>query len=396
MESPRCGDAFSEPPALVPCPMARMSPSAQMPPPPSPPPGKKGAAVAVAVPALQGGPGLRGPRGDDVSASESSANIEDTEEDAFQSTIPNLERFYEQMAAKARLPTHPPGNAANANWVLSLARSYRRLSKEKRSRGRLRALLRPGAESDLAETSDFERALCGPSSFPLTPSGMPLQRPKTVITEGPGWSSDSGYEAGYETDADESELSEWEGGQRPARYGHKRKLDALVHLTMRLSVVGKSQQQVEQVEEAEAAALAEAAAQGLPPTKAPRAFGTGPVGLRFSLPHTPPMVRGHPMAMPSSAGLAPARRPSPRPKSFSSGSWSTDCFAVLGGAAGGPEPMALSHTAPPAVAAQSAAFAAHSIGAAFSASASAAPRGTSAVAGGAPLIDGFAANMDVC
>lgn len=92
-----------------------------------------------------------GPRSGDVSEgpSESSANIEDTDEeckDDFQSTIPNLERFYEQMAAKARLPTHPPGNGANSNWVLSLARSYRRLSKDKRSRGRLRALLRPGPQ----------------------------------------------------------------------------------------------------------------------------------------------------------------------------------------------------------------------------------------------------------
>eukprot|EP00913_Durusdinium_trenchii_P032136 g30094.t1 len=49
------------------------------------------------------------------------------------------------------------------------------------------------------------------------------------------WSStdDSGYEAGYETDADESELSEWESGN--VRQGHKRKLEALVNLTMQMS-----------------------------------------------------------------------------------------------------------------------------------------------------------------
>lgn len=246
-----------------------------------------------------------GPRSSDVSASESSANIDTEEEDHFQSTIPNLERFYEQMAAKARLPTHPPGNAVNANWVLSLARSYRRLSKEKRSRGRLRALLqRPGAEGDfdLSETSSLEG---------LPPGAL---RPKTV-TEGPGWSSntdDSGYEAGYETEADESEWSEWEGGQRQTRrHGHKRKLDALVHLTMRLNVVGRDQEKVDE----EAAQLAESAA-GLPPIKAPRAFGTQPVGLRFSLPHTPPAAD---QAMPFAARRPPMQLVAPQP--FSSGSF---------------------------------------------------------------------------
>lgn len=262
MESPR-GD---EPPALVPCPMSRISPMGSMEPPP-PPSGKKD---------LQGPGTVRGgPRSGDVSASESSAILEDTETDDFQMKLPNLERFYEQMAAKARLPTHPPGNVDKANWVLSLARSYRRLSNQKRSRGRLRALMSSGPVGDLAEARRLEGA-CG-----LAPGALPLQRPKTV-TEGPGWSSDSGYEAGYETDADESELSEWEGG--PARHGHKRKLDALVQLTMRLSVV----QNREQASEAQDAALAEAAAQGLPPLKAFRAFGTKPVGLRFSLPRTPP------------------------------------------------------------------------------------------------------------
>mmetsp|Transcript_34768 Transcript_34768/g.88335 ORF Transcript_34768/g.88335 Transcript_34768/m.88335 type:complete len:345 (-) Transcript_34768:73-1107(-) len=246
---------------------------------PPPPPGSVSAAAA-ALPGCRPASTGMGPRSGDVSEgpSESSANIEDTEEDDFQSTIPNLERFYEQMAAKARLPTHPPGNGANANWVLSLARSYRRLSKDKRSRGRLRALLsRPGGpQGDLAEASPTTSLLtassCGPGGLR---SGLPLQRP-TTVAEQPGWSSntdDSGYEAGYETDADESELSEWEGG--PARHGHKRKLDALVQLTMRLSVV-------ERGGEEEGAALAEAAAQ-LPPLKTPRAFGTRAVGLRLSL-----------------------------------------------------------------------------------------------------------------
>ena len=77
--------------------------------------------------------------------------------------------------------------------------------------------------------------------------------------------SDSGYEAGYETDADESELSEWEGslalhfaagswgevgfpgglgtsssvaGGGPNLHGssRKRKMDALVNMTLRLSL----------------------------------------------------------------------------------------------------------------------------------------------------------------
>eukprot|EP00441_Pelagodinium_beii_P026717 CAMPEP_0197679354 /NCGR_PEP_ID=MMETSP1338-20131121/91560_1 /TAXON_ID=43686 ORGANISM="Pelagodinium beii, Strain RCC1491" /NCGR_SAMPLE_ID=MMETSP1338 /ASSEMBLY_ACC=CAM_ASM_000754 /LENGTH=63 /DNA_ID=CAMNT_0043260401 /DNA_START=14 /DNA_END=202 /DNA_ORIENTATION=- len=50
-----------------------------------------------------------------------------------------------------------------------------------------------------------------------------------------GWSStdDSGYEAGYETDADESEMSEWESGNGLPK-GNKRKLEALVSLTMQM------------------------------------------------------------------------------------------------------------------------------------------------------------------
>lgn len=265
--------------------------SGPLPPPMAPLPPTSGtvAAAAAALPGLVAVLAGAGPRSGDVSEgpSESSANIEDTEEDDFQSTIPNLEHFYEQMAAKARLPAQPPGNGVNANWVLSLARSYRRLSKDKRSRGRLRALLlRPGAQGGLAEGAAAASSLLTASGcshgVSLPKGALPLQRP-TTVAEQPGWSSntdDSGYEAGYETDADESELSEWEGGGA-ARHGHKRKLDALVHLTMRLSVVERG---VEEQPDDTDAALAEAAAQ-LPPLKTPRALGTQPVGLRLSLPH---------------------------------------------------------------------------------------------------------------
>lgn len=183
------------------------------------------------------GKGSMGPtRSGEVSEapSESSANMEDkdTDLDDFQSAIPHLERIYAQMAAKV------PGTGVNPNWMLSLARSYRRLSTDKRSRGRLRALLRPGSQGAAASPS---------------------------VAEGPGWSSntdDSGYEGGYETDADESELSEWE--REPARHGHKRKLDALMQLTMRLSIVEHNEEPS-------------------PPSKTPRAFGTRPAGTRYSL-----------------------------------------------------------------------------------------------------------------
>lgn len=203
--------------------------------------------------------GLRRMRAEDRSEgpSESSANIDDTEDERFQSTIPSLERFFEQMAAKAQLPG-PPGTAAPSNWVLSLARSYRYLSKDKRRRGRLQALLQPSAQLGFASGS----GLAGP------------------MMENPGCASntdDSGYEAGYETDADESELSEWESSGARARQGHKRKLEALVHLTMKLSVS-------EHGDDGDCEETPFSELSRLPPCKRTlRALGTGPVGLRYSL-----------------------------------------------------------------------------------------------------------------
>ncbi|CAE7900307.1 unnamed protein product [Symbiodinium sp. KB8] len=200
--------------------------------------------------------------------SESSVNIEDTEDENLQSALPGLERFYETMAAKAQIK---PGAGSSSSWagiqdgvgqterqewlaavtlkrsdqdeelpaavdscgaregnehghtrvwkVLSMARSYRRLSKEKRRRGRLKEMLKceetvscvaPLVEAwRTAQTQEIRQVRC--------------------------WSSntdDSGYEAGYETDADESELSEWEGSVRQGCMPrHKRKLEALVSKT---------------------------------------------------------------------------------------------------------------------------------------------------------------------
>lgn len=194
--------------------------------------------------------------------SESSAHIEDTDDD-FRSKIPHLEQFYEELAAKARLPERHGASASN--WVLSMARSYRRLSNEKRRRGRLRAMLRPVAQEgdgDLAVTD---------------------HRGLTCASDAPGHSSntdDSGYEAGYETDADESELSEWESS-KPQR--HKRKLEALVHLTMRLSVSERGEEETMDGDET-------VDDPNLTPLKVPRALGTRPVGLRLPLPNGPPPV----------------------------------------------------------------------------------------------------------
>lgn len=204
----------------------------------------------------------------------SGANVgDDTEEDDFQATIPHLERFYEQLAAKAKLPER--NGAATQNWVLSLARSYRRLSKEKRRRGGLRALLQPAAQGGFSAASG---------------SGLPCSM------EQPGFSStdDSGYEAGYETDADESELSEWEtasASQRQQR--HKRKLDALVHLTMKLSFAEHGMEEEE-----------DPASYGLqpPPLKQQRALGTQPVGMRLPLSNS---VQSPPPAPPFAWPLKP-------------------------------------------------------------------------------------------
>lgn len=164
--------------------------------------------------------------------SESSTNI-DTEDDDFMARIPHLERFYEELAAKAKLPER--NGASTQSWMLSLARSYRRLSREKRRRGGLRALLQPSSGHGFSSGTD-----------------------------------DSGYEAGYETDADESEFSEWENGSAPQRQQrHKRKLDALVNLTMKLTV-SEGMHGPDEEEH--------------PPNKTHRALGTQPVGLRLSLP----------------------------------------------------------------------------------------------------------------
>ncbi|CAK9057863.1 unnamed protein product [Durusdinium trenchii] len=187
--------------------------------------------------------------------SESSVNVEDTEDESLQQALPGLERFYETMAAKAQIK---PGAGSSSSWVLSMARSYRRLSKEKRRRGRLKELLQPAGQGVLRSAS-----------------GGNLACPEHLC-----WSStdDSGYEAGYETDADESELSEWESGN--VRQGHKRKLEALVNLTMQMSFSAEipSGQKNE-----ETLGLAESARQ--PPPKTLRALGTRPVGLRLSLPN---------------------------------------------------------------------------------------------------------------
>lgn len=207
--------------------------------------------------------------GGDISEgpSESSTNTghEDTEDD-FMATIPHLERFYEELAAKAKLPER--NGAGPDSWVLSLARSYRRLSRDKRRRGGLRALLQPGSQG------------LGAGLSAASSSGGPLTG---GLREQCGFSSntdDSGYEAGYETDADESELSEWECGsvsQRQQR--HKRKLEALVNLTRKLSVNEKGMQEQEEMP-----------LDGLrpPPFKTHRALGTQPVGLRLSLPRAMP------------------------------------------------------------------------------------------------------------
>lgn len=189
--------------------------------------------------------------------SESSVNIEDTEDENLQSALPGLERFYETMAAKAQIK---PGAGSSSSWVLSMARSYRRLSKEKRRRGRLKELLQPAVNAGVLRSA----------------SGGSLVCPGEHL----GWSSntdDSGYEAGYETDADESELSEWEGS---VRQGHKRKLEALVNLTKQMTFA--TELPGGQAHE-EPLPFGESARQ--PPPKTLRALGTRPVGLRLSLPN---------------------------------------------------------------------------------------------------------------
>lgn len=193
--------------------------------------------------------------------SESSANIEDSDAD-FQKRLPQLERFYEQFAASAQLPQRKGASASD--WALSMARSYRRFSNWKRRRGRLRQGLPVQAE--------------GVSSFSGA-GGLGCHAHEH------GYSShtdDSGYEGGYETDADESSLSEWESVPKPLR--QKRKFDAmmqnLTHLTMRLSV-----SEDEDFVEAEPEEMAPD-----PPLKSlrtPRALGTEAKSLRLSFDAAP-------------------------------------------------------------------------------------------------------------
>mmetsp|Transcript_64485 Transcript_64485/g.119977 ORF Transcript_64485/g.119977 Transcript_64485/m.119977 type:complete len:366 (+) Transcript_64485:69-1166(+) len=220
--------------------------------------------------------------------SESSAGSSHTllSDEDFQSKIPHLERFYQQLAARGRLPErNGPGEA---NWVLSLARSYRRMSNDKRRRGRLRALLRQvsrDGDAELCRSSDGQAgdsltssSLAG-GSRSLTGRGFAGRLGSA--SDLPGFSSntdDSGYEAGYETDADESELSEWESGSKPQR--HKRKLDALVQLTMRLSVSEGAE---------EDAALSADLYTKAPPLKTPRAIASmQPPGFSRTVAPPPP------------------------------------------------------------------------------------------------------------
>mmetsp|Transcript_73838 Transcript_73838/g.175780 ORF Transcript_73838/g.175780 Transcript_73838/m.175780 type:complete len:366 (+) Transcript_73838:185-1282(+) len=241
--------------------------------------------------------------------SESSAGSSHTllSDDDFQSKIPHLERIYQQLAAKARLPErHGPGAS---NWVLSLARSYRRLSNDKRRRGRLQALLRQvsrDSDAELCRSSDNQSlpgsGLAG-GSRSLPSRGFPASRLPGSAGELHGFQSntdDSGYEAGYETDADESELSEWESGSKPQR--HKRKLDALVQLTMRLSVS-------EQTAEEENAMAAEVDTKA-PPLKTPRAVSSmSPSSFRFNVAPPPPFSTTSPAAPLQAETIPPSERP---------------------------------------------------------------------------------------
>jgi len=148
-----------------------------------------------------------------------------------------------------------------------------------------------------------------------------LARPPSKIAEQPGWSSntdDSGYEAGYETDADESELSEWEGG--PARHGHKRKLDALVQLTMKLNVIAPGDEAMSD------GGLVPEVGTILPPAKTQKALGTGPVGQRYSLSASAPD---------SSSASALRQMSSGSASSFPAFAWPDAWRGLLAGAGAG-------------------------------------------------------------
>lgn len=206
--------------------------------------------------------------------SESSLNV-DTEDD-FPSTFQHLESFYARLTEKERLPRRQ----GTSDWVISLARSHRRLSKEKRLRGHLRGALGSAVASTAAA-----RSLNG--SFNATPFDH----------GGSSNTDDSGYEGGYETDADESELSEWEchtTSPRLLMQRHKRKLDALANqLTMRLRVS----------EDARSVGSAGDGDDLFPPQKVQK--GTVPVGVKLSLGPgiglMPKQVPPVPLAFPTSS-----------------------------------------------------------------------------------------------
>eukprot|EP00929_Paragymnodinium_shiwhaense_P095362 TRINITY_DN5644_c1_g1_i1.p1 TRINITY_DN5644_c1_g1~~TRINITY_DN5644_c1_g1_i1.p1 ORF type:complete len:456 (+),score=100.80 TRINITY_DN5644_c1_g1_i1:93-1460(+) len=241
----------------------------------------------------------RAPEGEMSEArSESSTNVSQGEYD-----VHHLERFYEAFAAKAKFPEQP---GVSSNWVLSLARGYRKLSKDKRRRGRLKALLQRSSSGSVDSSAGHGGCIAGSR------------------LEHSGWTSntdDSGYEAGYETDADESELSEWESAS--ARQGHKRKIDALVNLTFKLGLSEKGDVPLD-------------GSEMLPPSKTPRAYGPGALcsssasRVQYNRLAAPP---------PSPGGSAPSSTPNSPRLTSGMASGSADI-----------QPMAVSESSPAAAA----------------------------------------------
>lgn len=217
--------------------------------------------------------------------SESSAANIDTEDD-FPSTFQHLEKFYERLTEKERLPRRQ----GSADWVISLARSHRRLSKEKRLRGHLRGAL---GNASLSSTAASSR-----------PSGSfecSFDRGGSSNTD------DSGYEGGYETDADESEMSEWEvstASPRLLMQRHKRKLDVLANqLTMRLRV-------------SQDADSAGDGGEDLPFPAQKVQKGTVPIGVKLSLGTMPKPVPPVPLAFSASTtASSDMQRPFQKPVS---------------------------------------------------------------------------------